>query len=264
MIQQTPEDYSPAICLSRRSIRPPIARRSTAFLLASAIAGVSCMAATSTSAQAVHVVLAVAKYVALTAAFAEAVDKLAGAVAATYGTGRTITDDMACRRERSALRELVITLRDLEVEKTELHSRLERALSQMSDWLDWQQVGGRAERVSVGILEIRQQIEEHREAFDDGAAVSRAYGGLLITFDANRTCYATWRRRCRPSTGPGAAWIEGMRGGALTSSGLLRRISRCRSRPSPRRLMSLPTMPTHSAILRLPGDRRAGAQRRRV
>lgn len=184
--QQTPEDYSPAICLSRRSIRPPIARRSTAFLLASAIAGVSCMAATSTSAQAVHVVLAVAKYVALTTAFAEAVDKLAGAVAATYGTGRTITGDMACRRERSALRELVITLRDLEVKKRELHSRLDHALSPMSHWLEWQQVGTRAERVSVGILEITQQIEEQRESFADSAAVSRAYGSLLITFDAKQ------------------------------------------------------------------------------
>jgi hypothetical protein len=106
-----------------------VARRRAALLLTAAIAGISFVATSSpTGAQATHVVVAVAKYVGLTAAFAEALQKLAGAVSESYGAGRTITDDVACRRQQAALRELVITLRDLEVEKRELHRRLPRSL----------------------------------------------------------------------------------------------------------------------------------------
>jgi hypothetical protein len=164
-----------------------IGRRSAAFVLASAIVGTTCVATTSfTIAQAVHVVVAVAKYAGLTAAFAEALRQLAGAVAESYGTGRTVTDDVACRRQQAALRELVISLRDLEVEKRQLHVRLERASTRLSHWLDLREAGTQAQRVSISIREIKAQVEENREAFAGNAAVSRAYGNLVMSFDAKQ------------------------------------------------------------------------------
>lgn len=165
----------------------PVARRRAALMLAFAIAGLTFAATSSpTCAQATHVVVAVAKYVGLTAAFAEALQKLAGAVSESYGAGRTITDDVACRRQQAALRELVITIRDLEVEKRELHRRLELALFQMGHWLDWRRVAAQAMGIRASILEIEQQVREHGAAFAGNAAVSRAYTNLLLTFDAKQ------------------------------------------------------------------------------
>ena len=166
---------------------PAVARRGAALLLALALVGVTFVATSSpTGAQATHVVVAVAKYVGLTAAFAEALQKLAGAVSESYGAGRTITDDLACRRQQAALRELVITMRDLEVEKRELHRRLELALFQMGHWLDWRRVAAQATSIRASILEVEQQVREHGPVFAGNAAVSRAYTNLLLSFDAKQ------------------------------------------------------------------------------
>lgn len=137
-------------------------------------------------AQAVHVVVAVAKYAGLMAAFAEALRQLAGALGESYGTGRTVTDDVACRRQQAALRELVISLRDIEIEKRQLHERIERASTPVSHWLDLRGAGTQAQQVSIGILKIKAQVDENREAFAGNAAVSRAYRNLVMSFDAKQ------------------------------------------------------------------------------
>jgi hypothetical protein len=133
-----------------------------ALLLSPIIAGTVVLAPHPAGAQAIQLVAAIAQYVGLTAAFAEAVTRLATAVAETYGTGRTITDDVACRRQKAALQELVVALRDLQVRKRDLHARLGGALSPMSDWRDWRQVRTLGLRVQIDIVELQQQIQENQ------------------------------------------------------------------------------------------------------
>lgn len=161
-------------------------RSCAALLLSPVIAGTVVLAPHPAGAQAIQLVAAIAQYVGLTAAFAEAVTRLAAAVAETYGTGRTITDDVGCRRQKAALQELVIALRDLQVRKRDLHTRLGGAVSPISDWLDWRQVRTLGLRVQIDIVELQQQIQENQQAFVGTAAVSRAYSNLLISFDAKQ------------------------------------------------------------------------------
>ena len=134
-------------------------------------------------AQAVQVVTALIQYVGLTAAFAEALDRLAAAAVATYAGGRQVTDDVACRRQKQALMDLAVELRDLEREKRNLRNTLSR-------WIhfprrgEWRNVLVEAERVRVGMDRIEQLIEARQQVFATDAALSRAYGDVLVSFDA--------------------------------------------------------------------------------
>lgn len=133
--------------------------------------------------QAVQLVAAIGKYVGLTAAFAEAINGLADAVAATYETGRGIADDVDCRRHKDVLQDLVIDLRDVEAEKRHLHNNLVRAVRYGRGW---PQLRGQVERVRIGILDLEETINENKRAFADNAAMSRAYANLLVSFDEKK------------------------------------------------------------------------------
>jgi hypothetical protein len=150
-----------------------------AMVLGVAVVGVPAPAAP----QAVQLVAAIGKYVGLTAAFAEAINGLADAVAATYETGRGIADDVDCRRHKAVLQELVIELRDVQAEKQYLHNNLVRAVRYGRGW---RQLRSQVERVRIGILDLEETINENKHAFADNAPMSRAYANLLVSFDAKQ------------------------------------------------------------------------------
>lgn len=152
-------------------------------VFASGLGALVLLAPAQAPAQAVQVVTALIQYVGLTAAFAEALDKLAGAAVATYTGGREITDDVVCRRQKQALADLAVELRDLEREKRNLRNTLSR-------WIhfprrgEWRNVLVEAERVRLGLDRVERLIEARQDDFATDPDLSRAYVDVLVSFDA--------------------------------------------------------------------------------
>jgi hypothetical protein len=201
-------------------------QRSARPLIAIALGGAVLLApqpAAPQAAQAAQMVAAIAKYVGLTAGLGEALETLAVAVGTTYETGRGIADDLGCRAQQRTLQELVITLRDLQVEKQHLHTSLSRAVHFGRGPGDWAQLRQQAERVSIRIQDLEEMIDHNKQAFAGNAALSRAYVGLLVSFDAKEDIVRdlvaemaevdwTWHRLDRHTIAPHLEVLEQLEG----------------------------------------------------
>lgn len=160
-------------------------RRLMGLLLALALGFTPIALPAHAATPALQVVGAVAKYVGLTTAFAEALAMLTRAVESAYAAGTAMADDLSCRSQKSALEELVVALRRVEGDKRILHGTLSRAVY-FPHRGDWHRLAGLAERVNGGIARLEQQLDRSASALAGGVEMSRAYRDLMVAFEAKK------------------------------------------------------------------------------